>query len=154
MNELLAQIAPLMVPVVVALFAWLSAYATKWINAKVQNEYLHGALHRLTDAVSTAVKSTEQTLAQDILKASEDGKFTDEEAEQVKNHAIASVKSYLGDKGIAELKRVIDPSAIEKMIEDKIEAYLDDRKLELLSVVGAIADKKLVPAEPKGDPAS
>jgi len=135
MKELLPQIIDLMIPVAIALLAWLSASATRWINSKVKNEYLRGALERLNDAVYTAVKASEQTLVKELREAAKDGKITKDEAEEIKKRAVDSAKAYIGDKGMAELKRVIDPAAIEKLIEDKIEAYLLDRKMDLAAMV-------------------
>lgn len=135
MKELLPQIVDLLVPVVMALLAWLSTAATKWINAKVQNEYVSGALSRLNDAVFTAVKATEQTVAAELREAAADGQITKEEAESIKSHAVDSVKAYLGNKGMGELKRVLDADSINKMIEDKIEAYLQDRKMDIAAMM-------------------
>ena len=36
---------------------------------------------------------------------------------------------------MSELKRVLDADAIERMIADKIEAYLHDRKMDIAAMV-------------------
>ena len=130
MEQLLPQIINLLIPVGMALLARLTASATRWINTKVKNEYLNGVLNRLNDAVYVAVRSTEQTLAGEIREAAKDGKLTQEEADEVKEHAVKAVKNYLGKNGMSELRRILDADAIEQMIDHKIEATLLDSKTD------------------------
>lgn len=131
-EELVAKAVELLMPLLLAVLSYLSYAATKWVNSKVSNEYLAGALSRLNDAVGTAVRETQQTMADEIKAAAEDGKIDAEEAKELKAHAVKAVKDYIGKKGMAELERIIDRAAIEKMIEAKIEAFLHDRKLVML----------------------
>lgn len=135
MKEYLPLIVDLLIPILMSLVAWLSVSAKKWIDAKVKNEWARGALTRLGDAVYDVVKATEQTMAQEIREAAADGKFTADEAKAIKQHAIDRVKAHVGSKGMDELKRVLDADAIEHVIEDKIEAYLLDRKMDMAALI-------------------
>lgn len=135
MKEYLPLIVDLLIPILMSLVAWLSVSAKKWIDAKVKNEWASGALTRLSDAVFDVVKATEQTMAQEVREAAADGKITTDEAKAIKEHAIDRVKAHVGSKGMDELKRVLDADAIEHVIEDKIEAYLLDRKMDIAALV-------------------
>lgn len=128
-TELTMKAVELLAPVLLALLSWLSVKAIQWIGARIQNEYLKGALERLNAAVADAVKELEQTTVRALKEAAKDGKITREEAQKIKLDAIASVKDYLGQKGVAAIARVVGREAFEKMVQSKIEAYLHDVKL-------------------------
>jgi hypothetical protein len=128
MKDLLPHLVDFAIPVVTILLAWLSTFITRWIRAKVHNEYIAGALLRLHDAVVTAVKAVDQTMVDELRDASADGKISSEEAERLKAAAVEAVKAYIGQKGMTELRRIFDSKAIERLIEDKIEAFLSERK--------------------------
>lgn len=135
MKEILPQLVDILIPVLMSLVAWLSVSAKRWIDAKVKNEWASGALSRLNDAVFTAVKATEQTIASEIRDAAADGKITKKEADEIKQHAIDAVKAHVGSKGMDELKRIVDADEVEHMIGNKIEAYLHDRKMDIAAMV-------------------
>ena len=141
-TELTLKAVELLAPVLLALLSYLSVMATKWIGAKVDNEYLSGALERLNGAVHDAVKELQQTTVAEIKLAAEDGMITKEEAAEIKQHAIDGVKEYLGAKGIAALEKILGKDALEKMIKAKIEAFLHD-----LKVNGRRADSLLPSSE-------
>jgi len=115
-------------PVLLAALTWAAAKLAQLIRAKVQNEYLKNALVRLDDAVFTAVKDLQQSVVEEIKAASSDGKITDEEKKQIKDRAIAAVKSHLGTKGLAEAAKILglEGGALEGLLSSKVEAAVHD----------------------------
>jgi hypothetical protein len=115
-------------PILLAALTWAAAKLAQLIRAKVQNEYLKGVLVRLDDAVFTAVKDIEQSVVEQIKEASADGKITDDEKKRIKEKALASVKSHLGTKGLAEVARILglDGGALDGLLSSKVEAAVHD----------------------------
>lgn len=115
-------------PIVPVAISWLSVRAAQLIKTRVKNEYLAGMLARLDDAVTHAVGEVDQTVVQSLKAASSTGTLTAEDANTARNAALASVKSHLGPKGVAELIKVlgIEPSELEKVLTTRIEAAVND----------------------------
>ena len=63
-----------------------------------------------------------------IKAASADGKITDEEKRQIKEKAMAAVKSHLGTKGLAETAKILglEGGALEGLLSSKVEAAVHD----------------------------
>ncbi|WP_233104165.1 hypothetical protein [Haliangium ochraceum] len=118
-------------PVLLAALAWLSAKAASLIQGKVSNEYLRGVLVRLDEAVTTAVKDLQQTVVDEIKRASADGKLTSEEKKRIKQSAIDHVKSYLGPKGVRILAEVLglDDDGLGGFLAARVEAAVHDLRL-------------------------
>lgn len=122
------QILEISSPLLLAALTWAAAKLAQLIRAKVQNEYLKGVLVRLDDAVFTAVKDLQQSVVEQIKAASADGKITDDEKKQIKERALASVKSHVGTKGLAEAAKVLglEGGALETLLSSKVEAAVHD----------------------------
>ena len=114
-----------------ALVALIALAGRKWglfVDSKVDNDYLNGALQRLGVLVATVVGELQQTVV-DKLK-SED-KWTAETAAEVKAEALANLKAYLGAKGLAEVMDVLglsDGSLLDKLLGSLIESKISELK--------------------------
>lgn len=122
------KVLEILSPLLLAALTWAAAKLAQLIRAKVQNEYLKGVLVRLDDAVFTAVKDLQQTVVEQIKVASADGKITDDEKKQIKDRALAAVKSHLGAKGLAEAAGILGlgGAALEGLLSSKVEAAVHD----------------------------
>ena len=134
-----------------AALTWAAAKLAQLIRAKVQNEYLKGVLVRVDDAVFTAVKDLQQTVVEQIKAASADGKITDDEKKQIKDKALAAVKSHLGTKGLAEAASVLGlgGGALEGLLSSKVESAVHDLRRSTPAMSGAAnggATSPLAPA--------
>ena len=123
-------------PALLAAVTWAAAKGAQLITAKIKNETLRGILVRLDDAVLSAVREVQQVTVDAIKAASADGTLTPDEQAQVKQAAIASVKSYLGPKGIVEIAKVLglDGIAVDALLATRVEAAVHDLKLAHASV--------------------
>lgn len=87
-------------PLVLALVAWAAKAAADWLRSKAHNEQAANVISRVTDAVATAVREVEQTIAAELRLAAADGHISAEEREQIKRAAIAAAKKHLGEAGV------------------------------------------------------
>jgi hypothetical protein len=96
-------------------------------------------LVRVDDAVFTAVKDLQQTVVEQIKAASADGKITDDEKKQIKEKALAAVKSHLGTKGLAEAASVLGlgGGALEGLLSSKVESAVHDLRRSAPAMNGA-----------------
>jgi hypothetical protein len=145
------KVLEILSPLLLAALTWAAAKLAQLIRAKVQNEYLKGVLVRVDDAVFTAVKDLQQTVVEQIKAASADGKITDDEKKQIKDKALAAVKSHLGTKGLAEAASVLGLSggALEGLLSSKVESAVHDLRRSAPPVNGAAnggATSPLAPA--------
>jgi len=116
-------------------------FGIRFLRARTSSTYLDSALLRLDDAVRTAVRDVHQRIRSQISEATEDGKLSPSEARGIKDAAVDAVKGYLGDKGLAELKRVLGPEELEQVIRGKIEEAVLDLKAEQASVGKRLSPK-------------
>lgn len=125
--ELLLQILVWCSPALLGLLAYGFMKLNQFYSAKITNESLRGVLTRLNDSVETAVKSIGQSYV-DTLKKS--GDFGPEARAVAKKQAIEVAKSYMGQKGLDEVKKVLGWSddAVEANLGDKVEAKVSELK--------------------------
>jgi hypothetical protein len=128
MQPVVAQVTAALIPLVAAVASWALYAVANWLRTKARTEYERGVIARLTDAVETVVRETQQTTVADIKAAAEDGTITEAEAREIRDSAIARTKAYLGKTGVADLKKVFDSDAIEGVIKSKIEAQVHELK--------------------------
>jgi hypothetical protein len=122
------QLVPHLAELAITLASLLSAYVLnrvqQWLRCKVDNERARGMLLRLTDAVENAVLEVEQTTAEALRNAAEDGHITDEEARNVRQTALTAAKRQLGTRGVAELRKVLGDDEVDELIGGRLEAHL------------------------------
>ena len=145
------KVLEILSPLLLAALTWAAAKLAQLIRAKVQNEYLKGVLVRVDDAVFTAVKDLQQTVVEQIKAASADGKITDDEKKQIKEKALAAVKSHLGTKGLAEAASVLGlgGGALEGLLSSKVESAVHDLRRSTPAMSGVAnggATSPLAPA--------
>lgn len=144
------KILEILSPVLLAALTWAAAKAAELVRAKVKNEYLKGVLVRLDDAVFTAVKELQQSVVDEIKRASADGKITDEEKRRIKEKALTTVKSHLGNKGLAELAKILglNGGGLDGLLSSKVEAAVHDLRRTAPVVNGVAHGGAPVPLAP------
>jgi len=132
MKELLPQLLPqvieLIVPIIMALGALLSLQITNWIKAKTQNETAQGALIRLNELVATQVRANAQTIVASLREAAGDGSVDADELARIKDETIQRLKTYLGQRGLKDLAKVIDGETLDTFLEAKVEQAVHQLK--------------------------
>jgi len=144
------KVLEILSPLLLAALTWAAAKLAQLIRAKVQNEYLKGGLVRVDDAVFTAVKDLQQTVVEQIKAASADGKITADEKKQIKDKALAAVKSHLGTKGLAEAASVLGlgGGALEGLLSSKVESAVHDLRRSAPAMNGAANGGAAFPLAP------
>jgi len=137
MDELLAQLAPMLGYIVAAVIIYLLGQ----LGIKIKKDGLdvgpvkdkalfQGGVQRLHWACMLAVKDLLQTTVGELKEKASDNKLTKEDAVNIKNEAVDKAKSYLGTKGLKlVLKSIkIKDKEIDKVIGSTIEEIINDMK--------------------------
>lgn len=132
MNELLstlgAQLAPVLIDLVLALVALATAQLVAYIRNKSKNEVaLYGArvIERLESSAKKAVRTSAFSMR--LEEALADGKLTAEEIEILKAAALEDARAHLGPAGLKQLKTIVDPDDLTQTIRMAVENQLASR---------------------------
>jgi hypothetical protein len=143
------QVFKVLSPVLMAVVAWVGAKLAQLLDARVKNEYLHGVLVRLDDAVVSVVREVNQVTVEAIKSASVDGRLPSGARETIKNAAMSAIKAHLGVQGLSELGRVLglDSPAVDRLIGTRIEATVHSLKAQTNSVSNTSSPGVEVPGD-------
>lgn len=117
-----AQIAGPLVELLGILVVAAIGAATRLLIAHTANVRIQGVLGRLDLASEAAVRSVAQTEVDALKAATVDGKLTPEQAKAASEKAMAIVKANLGDKGVADLKKILGVDDVAALIATHNEA--------------------------------
>lgn len=117
-----AQLAGPLVDLLCALAVAGIAAATRLLIAHTKNVRVQGILGRLDVASEAAVRQVAQTEADALKAAAADGKLTPEQAKAASLKALEIVKASLGDKGLADLKKILGVEDVAALIATHNEA--------------------------------
>ena len=117
-----AQLAgPLVDLLCVIIVAGIGA-ATRLLIAHTENVRVQGVLGRLDVASEAAVRSVAQTEVDALKAATVDGRLTPEQAQAASGKALEIVKANLGEKGLADLKKILGVDDVAALISTHNEA--------------------------------
>jgi predicted Zn-dependent peptidase len=123
------EILTVLSPLFAVIATWLSVQAGRLINANIKSTNYRAAAFALADNATTAVKALAQTTVAELKDPTKDGVFTADEAERIKQEAIATVLARLPDvKKIAKDLGVAEAGRLRERIADEIEAAVLDVK--------------------------
>lgn len=112
-------------PIIGLLVTWASLKLPEWVKAKVKNESVEGVLMRLTTLAFTVVQEVQQTFVSNLTSP------TPEQLKEARDKALAALKTYLGPKGLEELKKVLGldgDTAVERLLITFIESAVHNLK--------------------------
>ncbi len=122
LSQYVADAAPVLGTLLVAVVTCLAARATAWVNAHAKNALVTGFMDRLRREVDAGVAATEQTVVAN-LKPADGGSLTPADAARAKQAAEDLVLANLGgDKWIAEAKKILGEADIKAFLASRIEA--------------------------------
>ena len=115
----------------------LKAYTEK-IVAKIEDDQLRTKVSMLNEEAHAVVAEISQTLVDEVRKASEDGRITPEERENLRNTAIDLLKSRFSKQWLDDLrdKMGLDDAALQKFLIGKIEAHVWGQKMAMMAASG------------------
>ena len=117
-----AQIAGPLVDLLCALAVAGIAAATRLLIAHTTNLRVQGILTRLDTASEAAVRQVAQTEADALKAAATNNKLTPEQAKAASLRALEIVKANLGDKGLADIKKILGVDDVAALIATHNEA--------------------------------
>jgi len=121
-----------------AIWGILKVKLQSTINEKVKDDRVREVLDFLLDRADTVVTGLQQELADDLKKAAEDGKLTDEEKDELKHKAIDLLINSLTPSQ-AKLLETLNPTtgvlqdsnivnAVEGIVGNLVETAIKNRK--------------------------
>src|SRR5690606_25922838 len=120
----LEGLAPLLLDLLLAGMACAVAYAATWLRAKTGSAHVEGAMLRLGQAAEDAVRSASQRFGAKWEASLEDGVITPDELTELSAMAQDEVRSYLGERGLREVERIVGPDALQAIVKTKVEAWI------------------------------
>ena len=110
-----------------AALTWCLAKVAAYVHAHTNNTIVNGIMSRLDSSAVAVVKEIQQTVVDD-LKAGKHGILTADDALNIKSHAMAKVKAYWGEQGIAKMMEILGLSSpeLDAMLSSKIESAVHD----------------------------
>src|SRR5690606_2717156 len=113
-SDITLKIIEVLLPAVLALIAAGLAYGTAYLRARAEairheqaQKMVLGLLERAHREVYDAVRATSQTYVDELKKAREDGKITEEEARRAREIAWQHFKAQMGTVALAELEQIV-----------------------------------------------
>lgn len=129
MSDLTLKIIEILLPAVLALIGAGLAYGTAYLRARAEairheqaQKMVLGLLDRAHREVYDAVRATSQTYVDELKRAREDGKITDEEARQARELAWQHFKAQMGSVALAELEAIVGD--LTEWFRSEVEAAL------------------------------
>jgi hypothetical protein len=119
-------ILALTLPIATAAGSLAAAYLVHWVRENVSHTQTQELLVRAVHAAEVSVGEVAQTFVDDVKRAAEDGKLTDDEAEAALDGALDRARELLGPKGLRRARQVLgdDEDAIDSwllaLIESKV----------------------------------
>ncbi len=114
-------------PLATLLLGVLVAYATRFLQKKINNDYADGVVGRALAELQAAVVSVGQTYVSAIKDASADGTLTPEEKRLARDMAIAKAKENIGPEGLRKLARILGVD-LDKWLETHLEKHVAENK--------------------------
>lgn len=130
-EDILLSVADVLLTAVLALLGALLAYGVAYVRSKteaIKDEQLRQAANDVIDRahveVYSAVAYVAQTYVDDLKKAKEDGKLTNEEKAEALARAKQAFKTRMGQHGLEQLAAVVGD--LEEWIRTQIEASIHE----------------------------
>lgn len=128
MEELQGQVVNAVVVLVGVLASWVIASARKWLQQRVQNEYVQQLMLRLADGVEVGVRRVSQTVLPAVKAAAADGKLSAEEANNLRALAREAAVDQLTKVDRHELAKFFDQEQLQRKLDQLIEAQIHRMK--------------------------
>lgn len=129
MSQSIAHLADaaiaMLAPVVLATISALLSAAFAFLLKKVKNQHIASVLANVDDLALTVVRSTYMAYVKPLQDAE---KWTPEAHAEAKARAVAELKSYLGNKGLTEVEKLVNGN-VGKFLEAIIDEAVHNNKL-------------------------
>lgn len=133
-------VTPELTEIVVGLVSTFLMYAihqgAQYLKTKTKDQKIASALGMMDTMLTSAVKSTEQTLKKELVRANADGKLTELEKKKLRDDVLTTVQTNLTGSAKKEVLKVVPD--IRQYLEGKMESVIHDIKASKYS--GPIAD--------------
>jgi hypothetical protein len=135
-----------LVPVIGMFLVWASAHLPAWIKTKVNNQQAAGVLERLSQLSMAVVQEVEQTVVAKLGDKADAASLA-----AARDQAVATLKSHLGDKGLAEMETVFglqNQDAAIKMLITFVEQAVHTLNASQASTTTTVSTTSPAPSDP------
>lgn len=116
-------IFPALATVLTGLASWGVAVLVGYLNTKIKNDKVRGAVENVRDIITAAVAQTAQGFVDDLKKS---GEFTPEKQAEAFKKTVAEVKKQLTEEAAAAINAITKDA--EAWIAAEIEKAVAERK--------------------------
>jgi len=127
-DELIAQFSPVVLMLAASILSWAAVESRKWIQRRVDNEYVRDLLIRLETGIEAAVRDAAQGIVATIKEAAADGKITPAERAQILESVRKNALEQLTRVDLARLEELFDRDHLERKLDVLIEAAVQKLK--------------------------
>ncbi len=126
-NYVLPALGALMAPLLTLLVLKFKT----WVDQKVRSDRANTLLKRIADAAADVVRDVSAVELKLITEKTADGKLSPDDRAELRQAAIAKLKTYMGPTALVELASAmkVGTDAVEAIVSSKIEKAVDDMKL-------------------------
>lgn len=128
MEELQGQVVNAVLALIGVIASWAIVSARKWLQERVQNEYVQQLMLRLADGVEVGVRRVSQTVLPAIKAAAGDGKLSADEAYNLRELAREAAVDQLTKVDRQALEKFFDRDQLQRKLDQLIEAQIHRMK--------------------------
>lgn len=132
-------VVPALGALLAPLLALLVLKFKTWVDQKVRSDKANTLLKRIADAAADVVRDVSAVEVKALLERVGDGKLTSHERGEMRQIAIARLKTYMGPQALTELAAAmkVGTDAVEAIVSSKVEKAVSDMKLAQTAAANA-----------------
>ena len=133
MHFTLSLIFQTLQPILLTALTYATTKIGQLVRKKIKDADDQAAAIEIADAVVATVKELDQTLVEELKKASPDGSLSPEQKARIKAQALGALKRQLPAKVLAALLRKLNfsTSATDSYLSSRLEAAVHDRRMSI-----------------------
>ncbi|MGI6226489.1 MAG: hypothetical protein ACOYJ1_09560 [Peptococcales bacterium] len=116
-----------LLPILSAIAAYMLITIARYFLRNSNNLLLTSALDNLEQIIFSTVTALSQTIVDDLKRSKPDGKLSNEEAILIKNKALSSIRTQMGEKDIKILMENF--GSVDELMDNIIEKSVAENKL-------------------------
>ena len=127
-SDFILTLIKVFAPLLTLLASYLSLKLTRWLDTKIKDQELKNIVGKLNIVIPDVVKDIEQSFVLKEKLSCNSNRLSDESAVTAKTMAVDRVKQQIGDKGMGEIKEILEisDSKANSLIASKVEARVFD----------------------------
>ena len=133
MHFALSMIIQTLQPVLLTALTYVTTKIGQLVRNKIKDADDQATAIEIAEAVVSTVKELDQTLVDELKKASPDGQLSPEQRSRIKTQALSALKRQLPARVLAALLRKLNFSnaAADSYLSSRLEAAVHDKRMSI-----------------------